>query len=349
MPEHLSHRAVAPINNRQRLSSRANHAVCAPVGFAEREICFLVKAITFLVVLVVLQCSAARAQNPPSRPHILGIAQVKVSATNLPASLAFYSKTLNLAHDLHRTVPSETFFLDSFQDLWLEAVPAPNPTNLIAEITFSTDDVPAIRRYLVFHKIAVSTPINSTIGDYYLTVADPEGHRIGFVRPTKGTAGTLSSDPAAATGSTNSTYRLIHAGFVVHDRAAMDRFYKDILGFRPYWHGGMKDDETSWVAMQVPDGTDWVEYMLNISPTADKHTLGVMNHIALGVTDIQATKAQLLKNGWKPGEEPKLGRDGKWQLNLYDPDDTRVEFMEFTPKEKPCCSEFTGPHPGPKP
>jgi len=73
----------------------------------------------------------------------------------------------------------------------------------------------------------------------------------------------------------------------------------------------------------------------------------VMNHIALGVPDIKATKQQLIKNGWKPGEEPKIGRGGKWQLNLYDPDDTRVEFMEFTPTQKPCCSEFTGPHPGP--
>ena len=27
-------------------------------------------------------------------------------------------------------------------------------------------------------------------------------------------------------------------------------------------------------------------------------------------------------------EEPQIGRDGKWQLNLYDPDDTRVELME---------------------
>jgi hypothetical protein len=100
--------------------------------------------------------------------------------------------------------------------------------------------------------------------------------------------------------------------------------------------------------MQVPDGTDWVEYMLNISPTPDKHTLGVMNHIALGVEDIHETEKRLIANGWKPGEKPKIGRDGKWQINLYDPDDTRIEFMEFTPKEKPCCSEFTGPHPGPK-
>ena len=67
--------------------------------------------------------------------------------------------------------------------------------------------------------------------------------------------------------------QIIHAGFVVRDRAAEDAFYKEILGFRLYWHGGMKDDETSWVAMEVPNGTTWLEYMLNISPTADHHTL----------------------------------------------------------------------------
>jgi len=34
-------------------------------------------------------------------------------------------------------------------------------------------------------------------------------------------------------------------------------------------------------------------------------------------------------------------------LNLYDPDETRVEFMEFTPIERPCCSEYAGQHPVP--
>jgi catechol 2,3-dioxygenase-like lactoylglutathione lyase family enzyme len=142
--------------------------------------------------------------------------------------------------------------------------------------------------------------------------------------------------------------QLIHAGFVVNNRAAEDRFYKDILGFHVYWHGGRTNDETSWVAMQVPDGTDWLEYMLGVSPNASHKTLGVMNHISLGVPDIQAAKQQLIKNGWKPTEEPKIGRDGKWQLNVYDPDETRVEFMEFKPSKEPCCSPFTGPHPGPK-
>lgn len=141
---------------------------------------------------------------------------------------------------------------------------------------------------------------------------------------------------------------IIHAGFIVRDRGATEHFYKDILGFRPYWHGGMKDDQTDWVSLQVPDGTDWLEFMVNVPPDADQRLRGIMNHIAIGVTDIHATQQQLRKNGVKLSEEPTIGRDGKWQLNVYDPDLTRVEFMEFKPVQKPCCSEFTGPHPGPK-
>jgi hypothetical protein len=115
-----------------------------------------------------------------------------------------------------------------------------------------------------------------------------------------------------------------------------------------YWHGGRTENETSWVDMQVPDGTDWLEYMLNVPANASHKTLGVMNHIALGVPDIHAAQQQLIKNGWKQTEEPKIGRDGKWQLNLYDPDETRVELMEFKPTKEPCCSSYTGPHPGPR-
>ncbi len=44
---------------------------------------------------------------------------------------------------------------------------------------------------------------------------------------------------------------------------------------------------------------------------------------------------------------PQIGRDGKWQFNMYDPDDTRVELMEFTAASKPCCSGFTAAQPQP--
>jgi catechol 2,3-dioxygenase-like lactoylglutathione lyase family enzyme len=297
-----------------------------------------------LLVVSLSSCISAAGQTEPPRPHILGIAQVNILAANPTVSVGFYSKTLSLTDD-----QDQFFFLNPLQDIWVLSAPTPTPVNLISEIIFSTDDIPALRRYLVFHKIAVIIPplLSHALTDSYFTVVDPEGHSIGFVRRGNADERPRRTDSQSSSRAAHSTFHLIHAGLMVHDRAAMDRFYKDILGFHVYWHGGMKEDETNWVDMQVPDGTDWLEYMLNVPVNADHHTLGVMNHIALGVPDIHAAQQQLIKNGWKGTEQPKIGRDGKWQLNLYDPDDTRVELMEFTPVEKPCCSEYTGPHPKP--
>ena len=139
---------------------------------------------------------------------------------------------------------------------------------------------------------------------------------------------------------------MIHAGILVHRRDAEDHFYRDILGFRPYWYGGMHD-ATDWVSLQVPDGTDWVEYMLNAGPTPSARTLGVDNHFSLGTAQISDVLQALARNGCEGPNctKSQVGRDGKVQLNLYDPDLTRVEFMEFKPSGPICCSQFTGPMP----
>jgi len=129
-------------------------------------------------------------------------------------------------------------------------------------------------------------------------------------------------------------------GVTVRDRAAADRFYKDILGFQSIWYGGMTDDRVDWVDMRVPDGTDWLEYMLNARDPSPR-TLGVMHHFSLGVPDIHAAFKEAVGRGYK-AEEPKIGRDGKWQLNLYDPNYTRAELMEPKPVQKPCCSPILG-------
>jgi catechol 2,3-dioxygenase-like lactoylglutathione lyase family enzyme len=196
-----------------------------------------------------------------------------------------------------------------------------------------------MRSYLLAHNVAADPVTRDISGVAHFVLHDPEGNTIAFVQLHPRSVFTAPAEQIST--------HMLHAGLIVKERAAEDRFYKEILGFHLYWHGGRKDDETSWVDMQVPDGTDWVEYMLNVPANADHHTLGVMNHIALGIPDIHAAEAQLRKNGWSDNEQPKIGRDGKWQLNLYDPDDTRVELMEFTPTQKPCCAEYTGPHPKP--
>jgi len=305
-----------------------------------------------LLLAVLFCCSTALGGDPPKRPRIFGIEGVSIYVSDAHKARAFYDALLD--QDQCSKHPKRSFWREKppafslnmspnrFQFIGLEPAHSPAPSNLIAEVTFLTDNVAALRSYL----LANLTDTRSLTGPgmKYLSLTDPEGHKISFLE----TDGVLK-DPKIIAILTKGGYEneIIHAGFVVHDRAAMDRFYKDILGFHVYWHGGRTDDETSWVDMQVPDGTDWIEYMLNVPANADHHTLGVMNHIALGVPDIHAAEAQLRKNGWTGNEKPKIGRDGKWQLNLYDPDDTRVEFMEFTPVQKPCCSDYTGPHPKP--
>jgi len=292
-------------------------------------------------------CVAASASDPPKRPRIVGIARVRIVTSDISAARSFYAKVLGRAHDCNwcEDLPGRSFLVNLNQSITLSNAPSPAPSNLIEEVDFVTDNVAVLRRYLTANKITVSKPNKPE--DNYLSAADPEGHRIGFVQRSE-TPVLTERQSQSLDMVFPSKLRIIHAGIIVHDQAAEDYFYKDILGFRLYWHGGRTDDETSWVNMQVPDGTDWIEYMLNVSPNADRHTLGVMNHIAIGVTDIKSETARLRQEEVVPIlEEPKIGRGGKWQLNLYDPDDTRIEFMEFTPAQKPCCSEYTGPHPKP--
>jgi catechol 2,3-dioxygenase-like lactoylglutathione lyase family enzyme len=292
-----------------------------------------------LVSLVL--CAWAAAQNPPVRPSITGIAYVRIAVSDLENSRGFYEQKLGFSSNnisCHAIVVP-CVDVNGLQRIEFDQPSSADSSNLVTAIVFATSSVAGLKRYLEAHGVKTGEIHSPDNESQQFEVVDPEHHRIAFVQQPESHSAIWSRSEVSS--------RLIHAGLIVHDRAAEDHFYKDILGFHVYWHGGRKDDETSWVDMQVPDGTDWIEYMLNVPANADKHTLGVMNHIALGVPDIKAAREQLIKNGWKPGEEPKIGRGGKWQLNLYDPDDTRIEFMEFTPVQKPCCSEYTGPHPKP--
>ena len=80
---------------------------------------------------------------------------------------------------------------------------------------------------------------------------------------------------------------------MVHSRAVEDTFYRDLLGFRPYWFGGMVEDKLDWVSQQTPDSHDWLEYMLTSGPsgsgipaTMSQHELGVLDHLSIGVNSV---------------------------------------------------------------
>ena len=301
----------------------------------------IVKTIVTLTLgFVVWQfCAYAQAASP-ERPHILGIDHVSFYTTAPDGVKALYAGTLGLAPAAPVESGSLVRYLVGRQWVGYSAAPDPSAANHMDHVAFATDNVAALRAYLMAKGITVTATETHVDRSASFTAKDPEGNRIEFVERNK------IEVPAKAPDSAVSRH-MIHAGFVVNNRDVEDHFYRDLLGFHLYWQGGMQPGETDWVSMQVPGGTDWLEYMLHHPEHPDLRLMGVLNHISLGVADMKKAQAVLESHGWKPhgNEKAQMGKDGKWQLNLFDPDLTRIELMEFKPVEKPCCSDFTGTHP----
>jgi catechol 2,3-dioxygenase-like lactoylglutathione lyase family enzyme len=277
----------------------------------------------------------------PARPKIYGIAFVRFKTTDVQKSSAFYSKVIGLTsgHDGCKGASARCFVVNPHQHVELAESGTHEQGSFLDEVGFATGDLLKMREYLSARSLKTTDISRGPNGLRFFETEDPEHHRIAFVEPSGG--------DAQVNGRNQVGSRLFHAGFVVKDLAAENRFYFDVLGFRLYWYGGFKDADTDWYEIQVPDGDNWIEYMLNIPATADHQELGVQNHFSLGVTDIKAAAARLRANGLVTTDEPEIGRDGKWSFDIYDPDANRVEFMEFTPAAQPCCHPYAAPHPKP--
>ena len=277
------------------------------------------------------------------RPPITGIAYVRFLESDLPGAKTFFGTRLGLP-ETDMPGGAESFAVGVRQRIEIAPLPSPVPSSRLAMVGFLTPNVDAMARFLEEHHVALERKSVDEI-----RLRDPEGNPIAFVSETRSAAADRKTEllPAGSAGAATSR-RIIHAGWGVRSAATEDGFYRTLLGFRPYWHGGMKDDgAVAWSSLQVPEGTDWIEYMLEYRPGLDARFLGVLNHVSLGVADIHEADRQLIANGWTDASTRKsqIGRDGKWQLNVFDPDQSRVEFMEFKPVREPCCSPFTGPQP----
>jgi catechol 2,3-dioxygenase-like lactoylglutathione lyase family enzyme len=295
---------------------------------------------------------AVTVASAQQRPAITGIAFARVYASDPFASDAFY-RMLGFASE----PPTDT--LQRYQvsaTQWIEVAPLPDtpPASRLAAVGFTTTDAAALQTYLKSKSIPIAEPLANGV----FTVLDPEGTRVVFVQSGSNQLHDLRT---GGVGDRTSN-RILHVGFLVKSAPTEDHFWREILGFREYWHGAAADAQPAtridWQSLQVPDGTDWIEYMLNSTLPADSeaaaHQLGVLDHFSLGTAHMPDVIAALDRNGCAAGPQAenctksKLGRDGKLQLNLFDPDQTRVEYMEFQPSGPTCCSEFKAKHPTPE-
>jgi len=290
--------------------------------------------------------SATTATEMVERPAITGISHLTLFADDFAKSRHFYADLLGWEQvPAGEAKPGVRFYANHAQYVELVNPPITGQLDRLDSVAFSTTDIEAMRRYLRANGIAVPPSIDvDAQGNRSFAVHDPEGNKVLFQQD-----GDHPPAESTSAGGRLSSH-ILHAGYMVRNRAALDHFYKDLLGFHLYWQGGDPVDRVDWVMMQVPDGADWVEYMLYLPAHPSLAQLGGANHFAPGITSAAELREKLEQRGWKPtaGHDPQLlGADGKIQFDITDPDGTRVEFTEYKLMKDPCCAPFTGVQPTP--
>jgi catechol 2,3-dioxygenase-like lactoylglutathione lyase family enzyme len=282
------------------------------------------------------------SQSAPARPKITSVSHLAVYTSNPAATERYYTFTIGAVKMADPENPKGVkYALSGTQYVEVLPLPANAGVNRMDHAAFNTESAEGMRKYLAAKGWTVPGSVTKTSdGSRRFQVLDPEGNKIEFVQPPAN----AKVDAPSAIG-----HHLIHVGFVVHDRAKEDSFYRALLGFQPYWFGGMTDDKIDWISQQVPDGHDWLEYMMNNDPNISQQTLGVLDHIAIGQNSVDEGFKKLKDGnrleGVRADSSTKIGKDGKGQFNMYDPDGIRAELMNLKATEKPCCSPFTAPDP----
>jgi unsaturated rhamnogalacturonyl hydrolase len=299
----------------------------------------------------------ALAQNATlTRPRITGISHVGYFVSDLPRAIAFWHDLLGFdeSYDLKKNGSEDVRIafikINDRQHVELFNEAPAHPPNMMSHVCFTVNDLEQMRSYLRSKGFDV-TPGNGNktrAGDYAFEVKDPDGTLIEFVQslPTGMEAQAAGKFIPATRISTG----IYHVGFLVGNSEKSSAFYHDLLGFKEIWRGSSTPSELSWINMQVPDGGDYVEFMLY---SKLPETFGTRNHVSLVVPDAQKAIAVLqARPAYKTyGKqlETHVGKNGKRQVNLYDPDGTRVELMEPNTVDGKAVASSTAPPPSPPP
>jgi catechol 2,3-dioxygenase-like lactoylglutathione lyase family enzyme len=220
---------------------------------------------------------------------------------------------------------------------------------MMSHICFIVDDIEAMRSYLRSQGFNIKSDSGKTrTGDYAFEMKDPDNMLVEFVQGLPD--GMEAQSAGKFMPETRISSKIYHVGFMIGNSQKSMDFYGKILGFQETWRGGANPKELSWINMGVPDGSDYVEFMLY--PTLPPpENWGTKNHISLEVPDVgKAVQILESRTAFRTYGRPlniNTGVNHKRQVNLYDPDGTRVELMEpQTIDGKPAPSS-TAPAPVP--
>jgi catechol 2,3-dioxygenase-like lactoylglutathione lyase family enzyme len=302
-------------------------------------------------LLLAISFAGSIAGNDVRRPRVLGLSHMALFVSDLKKARAFYEDFLGYEEPyvLKREDGSDRIVFIKINDNQYIELFAENPKQEghLNHIAFFTDSAQGLREYLASRGIKVPDKVTKgRIGNSNFNIVDPDGHTVEIVQYepdswTRREKGKFMPETRVST-------RMAHVGVTVGALEASLKFYRDVLGFQEFWRGTSSGTELSWVNMRVPDGDDYLELMLYSKPP-DAGQMGTKNHICLFTPDIKKAVAMLesrpeRKNYNKP-IEIRVGKNGKRQVNLFDPDGTRIELMEPNTVDGKAVPSSTAPPP----
>jgi catechol 2,3-dioxygenase-like lactoylglutathione lyase family enzyme len=287
-----------------------------------------------IFLLLPILVSAGQPADEVKRPRIIGISHMGLFVSDLQKSRWFYEDFLGYAEPYNLTRDDGSVriaFIKINEDQYIELLTdSPKQDGQLNHIAFYTDSAEGLRAYLASRGVKVPEKVGKgKIGNSNFNVTGPDGHTVEIVQYepdswTRRESGKYLPDTRIST-------HLPHAGVTIGALDPAMKFYGGILSFQEFWRGSSTGKVLSWVDMRVPDGQDYLEFMLYSKPP-DARDRGVKNHICLATPDIEKAvatlKARPAAKSYALPIEIKVGVNGKRQANVFDPDGTRVELME---------------------
>ncbi len=304
------------------------------------------------LAILFLSCAALSTADDVKRPRILGVAHIALYVSDLGKARAFYKDFLGFdePYALKRKdgAADRIAFIKINEQQYLElfAEEPQHNDGQLNHISFDTDNAKGMRDYLAARGVKVPETVGKgQIKNSNFNILDPDGHTVEIVQyePDSWTV----REKGKFIPDTRISTHMAHIGVLIGELEPAMKFYRDILGFQEFWRGGGNAKQLSWVNMRVPDGEDYLEFMLYGNPPTPEQR-GTKNHICLLVPDIEKAvkilEARPARKNYGKEIEIKTGVNRKRQANLYDPDGTRVELMEpNTVDGKPVPSSTASP------
>jgi lactoylglutathione lyase len=291
------------------------------------------------------------------RPKVLGVAHMAVYVKNLAKTRQFYEEMLGFGEPF--TLPNKDksgtriVFIKVNDKQYFEIFNEKDRgEGQLNHISFYVDSADRAYAFFKAHGIEVMGDTGQVgkgqTGNKNFNVKDPDGHIVEIVeyQPDSWTA----REAGKFMPSTRISDHIMHVGVLVGDLDKSMAFYHGLLGFTEFWRGSGSPKSLSWVNMKVPEGDDYLEFMLyNKIPEPDGR--GTKNHASLTILDADKALEEIKRRAAKIGYTREIviqtGVNRKRQINLYDPDGTRIELMEpNTVDGKPAPSSAAPPpHP----